>query len=273
VMVSKKCKDDSQAQSKRLEQVVEKALSRETWSPTEFMAMAASTLEELGTLPGGKEAVRLRNNRLIKHFMEEVYPLAVFARGFFGEREDVVCKPIAGDTIPDAIISDFSTSPPTKHKIEITLANHNKQTHFRMRHLNQEGWAPVTGRVERVKGPDGEERLVPKLKAHDHDYVVELGINRVTEAIRKKCKKEYEYGTWLLVYFSLNPAFRRQEGLDRLATETRDLLTDLRPSFGRVFLVAEPDTVLSVYDKGSTSAIGSSEECSSGCKLWTRNSH
>src|SRR5712671_6308546 len=92
----------------------------------------------------GKRAVRLRRGHLVKKFMEEIWPLALFADAFYRGRSDVQFQPAIGNQSYDARLFEASTHR-VLHHLQITQSFDGYQNHLRMLHLDEHGRAPVTG--------------------------------------------------------------------------------------------------------------------------------
>jgi len=82
-----------------------------------------------------------------KKFYEEVRPLSLFADKLYGGRIDIVCLPNLSNDNFDAIIRDYSFSPPQEKKIEFTMALDGHDEHLRMRYFLEHGHVSLTGSV------------------------------------------------------------------------------------------------------------------------------
>ena len=105
-------------------------------SPNELTDWVARKFQEIAHRDGGKEAVRMRKG-FCKQLVEEVYPLSIFASLRFSDANNVKFRPVIGNQKYDALITDYSVSPPRQSKLEITQA-HEGETEFLRRLMLQE---------------------------------------------------------------------------------------------------------------------------------------
>src|SRR5712671_2779530 len=114
----------------------------------------------------GKRAVRLRRGHLVKKFMEEIWPLALFADAFYRDRSDVRFRPVIGDQPSyDALLIEAGRP---QHHLEITQAFDGQQNHLRMVHLGEHGRAPVTGpNLEQNKITGSVRETWPEAESHE----------------------------------------------------------------------------------------------------------
>ncbi len=82
-------------------------------TPMELAAWVERKLLEFKGFDSLKEHVLLHKG-FFKKFYEEVSPLNMFANKLYKERSDVVCMPNLVNQDFDAIICDYSFSPPLK---------------------------------------------------------------------------------------------------------------------------------------------------------------
>ena len=91
----------------------------------------------------------------MKKFMEEVWPLALFADAFYKGRREILFQPVLGWESYDALVLEVS-SDKIAHHLQITQSFDGYQNHLRMLHLEEHGRAPVTGskfEKDRATGP------------------------------------------------------------------------------------------------------------------------
>jgi hypothetical protein len=175
-------------------------------TPLQLRRWVDDQLQRIGSNRQGRSAIRLRKGAM-KQFIEEVYPLSLWAGRFFGNREDVKCKWIDGNQSFDAIITDFSKSPLHEFRLEITMASDSYEEHLRMEYADRRGGVPMTGPSTRGKVKD-DRRIDAHFKAESHGALIAKAYRQVGEAIRRKVAKRYSVGTSLLVmvedcYFEL----------------------------------------------------------------------
>ena len=76
---------------------------------------------------------------LTKKFYDEIYPLNLLANILYAGRSDIRCISNFGNDNFDAIIRDYSHSPPSEQKIEFTLAIDGYDDNLRMKYFIEHG--------------------------------------------------------------------------------------------------------------------------------------
>jgi len=74
------------------------------------------------------------HHRPFKEFYEEIYPLNLFVKHRYADRQDVLVTPNLDNRPFDALIEDHSISPPSTLMVEMTMAR-DPQEHLRMEHF------------------------------------------------------------------------------------------------------------------------------------------
>ncbi len=72
-------------------------------TPLELVNWVESTMDKIGTTDAGETALRLGEG-LAKQLVEEVYPLAIFARHKFGDTHQILVQPVIGNQNYDAVV-------------------------------------------------------------------------------------------------------------------------------------------------------------------------
>lgn len=152
-----------------------------------------------GQTKEGKRTVRLKQGNLVKRFIEEIWPLALFADAFYKGSPDVLFKPTVGSQSYDALLIDASTHH-VLHHLQITQAFDGYQNYLRMLHLEAHGRAPVTGPPLKKDKASGRVRETWP-EAVPHDRVLAQTFEDIHEAVRRKSKMRYESDTSLIVEF------------------------------------------------------------------------
>ncbi len=93
-----------------------------------------------------KEWVLLRQG-LSKNFHEELYPLSRFVTHRYTGRSDIQCILNLDNRDFDATILDYSTSPKSELKVEITTAIKGYEEHLRMKYFMEHGSVSVWDNV------------------------------------------------------------------------------------------------------------------------------
>ena len=143
---------------------------------------------------------------LFKEFFEEVFPLNIFVNHFYKGRADIQCIPnLDRKRDFDAIIVDYSSSPPSEIKVEITYARPENE-HLRMEYLLEHGYVNAFGKVT----SSGTKNTGHKIHAEDKMYsstdYLEQACSLIQSAVERKSIKlnapqKYGQGHVLLVAF------------------------------------------------------------------------
>ena len=113
-------------------------------SPTELARWIEDKCLLFADCPEAKEWVLLHQG-LSKKFHEELYPLSLFATHLYTGRSDILCIPNLDNRDFDTTILDYSTSPPSELKVEITSAVQGYDQHLRMKYFVKSGHVNVWG--------------------------------------------------------------------------------------------------------------------------------
>ena len=152
--------------------------------PSELYCWLIQKVKQICATEEGLEAFRLQNDEgnLIKKMVEEVAPLAIFAKKKFGDTDQVLLKPVIGNQNYDAIVTDKRTKPVTKIYVEITQAHEGENDYWRRCELLKKGFvfsnAPV---IKEGKGSIRTVSIPPEATS------VEEGVKN--ELARKPLKK------------------------------------------------------------------------------------
>jgi hypothetical protein len=135
-------------------------------TPRQFKHWIEETLARFRATPECRRAFRLRDDKLIKRFTEELLPLSYFLTRKYGDSSSVLCAPCLGDQpIYDAILEDHSSLPSRCEYLQITLAlspRDGRDDGSRRAHFAEHLSVPMTGKVSKKKGkPDGVVDLEP----------------------------------------------------------------------------------------------------------------
>jgi hypothetical protein len=113
-------------------------------TPTELSRWWEDKNRLFADCPEAKKWALLRKG-LFKKFYEELYPLSLFATHLYAGRSDIQVIPNLDNRDFDAIIMDYSTSPPSELKVEITSAVEGHDQHLRMKYFVEHGHVNVWG--------------------------------------------------------------------------------------------------------------------------------
>jgi hypothetical protein len=182
------------------------------WSPPELLTWVSKTCERIVNLRGGATALRLLEGTC-KTLLEEIYPLAIFAAFRYVDSPNVRVRPVLGNQPYDALIIE-SAGP---IRLEITQAREEEAEYLRSRLLDERGWAPTTGRVNKRGTKHTGLRIEIDRSATTAHLEIQKQLKLIHDRIAHKCKKAYAAGTHLLVMFE-----------DSLVARAPDLMSALQ---------------------------------------------
>jgi hypothetical protein len=202
----------------------------------ELRAWVDQRHDQFGRTEEGKRAVRLNKGNLVKEFIEEVWPLALFADAFYKGREDFLFRSFLGCESYDALILGASSCK-IMHHLQVTQSFDGYQKHLRMLHLEEHGRAPLTGSKLQKDGATGR---VPETRpeAVEHDQLLQQTFEHIRGAVQRKSQMRYEANTSLIVEFEDNHIHSES---DRVALDSfaRSILIPAAVNFSALYLVSD----------------------------------
>jgi hypothetical protein len=169
-------------------------------TPTELSHWVENKFRMFADHPEAKKWVLLHQG-LSKQFHEEVYPLSLLAKHLYAERSDIKCLPNLDNRDFDATIFDYSISPPSELKVEITYAV-EKNNHLRMKYFAENGYVNAIGKVDKSGTIHTGHKIHVEDEAIEHTDLLEQSFSRIRSAVEKKSiKARYGPGHILLVTF------------------------------------------------------------------------
>ncbi|MFH1674444.1 MAG: hypothetical protein ABIF87_13585 [Pseudomonadota bacterium] len=148
----------------------------------------------------------LLHKGLFQKFYEEIYPLSLFVNHLYAGRADIKCAPNLDNRDFDATITDYSVSPPSEIKIEITSAI-EKNPHLRMEYFVEHGhvnvWGPLSSSGTKKTGG---HKIHVENQAIAHNELLGKNLSFIREAVKRKTDKstkvhKYGQGHVLIVFF------------------------------------------------------------------------
>jgi hypothetical protein len=175
-------------------------------TPAELACWVDEKIHLFADCPEAEEWVLLRQG-LAKQFYEEVYPLSLFATHLYAGRSDIQCIPNLDNRDFDAVILDYSTSPPAVLKVEITSAIDGHSQHLRMKYFMQHRYVNAVGEVSHTGTKNRGHGIHIEDEAFAHTDIVERTCSLIRAAIERKsilpeAPQKYGQGHVLLVAFS-----------------------------------------------------------------------
>jgi hypothetical protein len=216
----------------------------------ELRAWVDQVHHQFGRTKEGRRAVRLNKGNLVKKFMEEMWPLALFADAFYKDREDILFQLVLGCDSHDALILEASSTK-IAHHLQITQSFDGYQNHLRILHLEEHGRAPVTGpKFEKDRATGRVPETWPE--AVEHQKLLEQTFEHIRDAVRRKAHMRYGANTSLIVEFEDNHI---HSDSDRMALDSiaRSVLVPAAANFAALYLVSDRERLaLSYKTKAAT---------------------
>ena len=191
--------------------------------------------------PEAKEWVLLRQG-LSKKFHEELYPLSLFATQLYTGRSDIQCVLNLDNRDFDATILDYSTSPPSELKVEITSAVDGYDQYLRMKYFVKHSPVSVWGTLS----ASGTEKRGHEINVENDELTavsvsLEQTFSLIQSAIKGKSvipdkPPKYGQGHVLIVAFDDWPRFAEQHMADLKDFVEKHVLT-LPLDFAALYVV------------------------------------
>jgi hypothetical protein len=173
-------------------------------TPEELMGWVEQKCHELADPDRPIKEYALRRTGLAKTFYEEVRPLSLFVNKLYPGRSDIGCIPnLDTNDDYDAIIRDYSVSPPAERKIEFTLAIEGYTEHLRMEYLLEHGHVNLFGEVSSVGTKKTGRKISVEEEMVRHADRVKQTCRLIEEAAKRKSAKSERYGQThdLVIFF------------------------------------------------------------------------
>lgn len=207
-------------------------------TPKELDLWVTKKLDNIFNCPEVKENSLLRKG-LYKKFYEEVYPLNLFVNVLYQERSDIRCVPNLGNDNYDAIIRDYSFSPPSKIKVEFTQALDKKsglEEHLRMKYFLEHGQVSLMGPVSGAK-KTGKINVIGG-PVNINDYLAKV-FRLIRSAAEAKSIKNYGLSHILIIVIDdyLRPRFDSDRDRKALYEFVRDNVVILNMDFNALYIL------------------------------------
>ncbi|MBI4382492.1 MAG: hypothetical protein HY579_00480 [Nitrospinae bacterium] len=210
-------------------------------TPKEFVELAEQTHKSLKPLAHTEIGWKryLSKNGFYKKFWEEIYPLHFFARHYFTGKTDIRLRPVFGKQNYDALVTDYSTSPPTVTKLEFTQAVDGYEEQLRHEHLREHGSVNAWGKVTVTGTKNTGHQIEVEDECFSVDEKVEEQLLRIKDAALNKSGKPYGKDTWLIIFFSNWTYFMTDEWgeITKLRDFVRRKVLPLKLDFGKLFVL------------------------------------
>lgn len=173
-------------------------------------------------------------------FLDEILPLSLLANIVYAGRSDIGCIPNLGNDNFDAIIRDYSQSPPSELKIEFTLAIDGHDDHLRMKYFVEHGHVSLTGPLTST----GTEKTGHKINVETemvlHNDSLKKTFAIIKSRAEQKCKpKNYGKKHILVIIIDdhIAPRFDNQNDLAALNQFIKSDVINLPLDFGELYIL------------------------------------
>jgi hypothetical protein len=174
-------------------------------TPAELACWVEEKNRLFADCPEAREWVLLRQG-LANRFYNEVYPLSCFVTHRYAGRSDIQCIPNLDNRDFDARILDFSISPPSELKVEITSATEDYSEYLRWKYFVQHRSVNAVGEVSVTGTKHRGHKIHVEDEVFAHTDVVDRICSFIQSAIERKsvrpnAPQKYSQGHVLLVAF------------------------------------------------------------------------
>lgn len=164
-------------------------------TPKELTAWVERKLQEFKGLDDLKEDILLHKG-LFKEFYEEVYPFNMLVNKLYKDRSDVGCASNLGNQDFDAVICDYSFSPPHKLMVEFICAIEYPAEHLRMKYFLEHGHVNVYGELLYTGTKKTGHKIHVENEMIDRDVLLQKNFLLIKKAAEQKSvhRKRKKYG-------------------------------------------------------------------------------
>ena len=208
--------------------------------PTELAHWIEDKCRLFADCPEAKEWVLLHHG-LSKKFHEELYPLSLFVTHLYTGRSDIRCIPNLDNRDFDATILDYSTSPSSELKVEITSAVEERPD-LRMEYFVKHGHVNVWGTLSASGTKKVGHEIHVENEGIDHTDLLERTFSLIRSAVERKSMspnkaKKYGQGHVLIVAFDDWQWFKSEQDMEDLKDFVEKHVLTLPLDFAALYAV------------------------------------
>ncbi len=173
-------------------------------------------------------------------FYDELYPLNLLANISYAGRSDIGCIPNLGNDNFDAIIRDYSHSPPSELKIEFTLAIDGHNDYLRRKYFVEHGSCSLTGPLSYTGTEKTGHKIVVKTEAVSHHDLMEINFALLKSRAEQKCKpKNYGEKHILVIIIDdhIAPRYDKENDLQTLIKFIKSDVINLPLDFRELYIL------------------------------------
>jgi hypothetical protein len=208
-------------------------------TPEELSVWWEEKNREFASSTEGHHYALLKKGRLIKIFFEEIYPLMILANIKYMGRSDIGCIPNLGNDNFDAIVRDYSYSPPNEIKLEFTLASDGHDIHLRIEYLIDYNHVSLTSPLSHTGTEKTGHKIAVEGRIPSHDDLLENNFMLIKNSAQKKCNRSYDNNHVLVIIIddNISPRFNNERDIKALKEYTETKLINLPLDFGELYIL------------------------------------
>lgn len=208
-------------------------------TPEELSLWWEKKQREFDSFQEGHHYAQLKKG-LTGKFYDELCPLNLLANILYADKSDIGCIPNLGNDNFDAIIRDYSHSPPSDLKIEFTLAIDGYDDRLRKKYLVEHGYVSPIGPLTHT----GTEKTGHKIKVEFepvlHDDLLRKSFNIIKSRAKRKFKPK-NYGKNHILVITIDdyiaPRFYDQKDLEALNEFIKSDVINLPLDFRELYIL------------------------------------
>jgi hypothetical protein len=208
-------------------------------TPEELSLWWEEKNREFASSEEGRQYILLKRG-LTSKFRDEIYPLMILANIKYMGRSDIGCIPNLRNDNFDAIIRDYSCSPPTELKLEFTLAIDGHDDHLRMKYFIEHNYVSLTEPLSHTGTEKTGHKIALEGVLPSHYALLENNFLLIKNRAQQKCKpKSYGKNHILVIIIdhNISPGFDNEKDLKALKEFTETNLINLPLDFGELYIL------------------------------------
>jgi hypothetical protein len=194
--------------------------------------------QEFDSSPEGNQYALLKKG-LAGKFYDEILPLNLLANILYADSSDIGCIPNLSNDNFDAIIRDYSKSPPSEIKIEFTLAIDGYDDYLRRKYLVKHGHVSLTGPCYHTGTERTGHKITVENEVDSYYDLLKVNFELIKERAENKCNKKYgKYHILVIVVEdNLPPRYDKPKDIDALNEFIKSNVINLPLDFGELYIL------------------------------------
>jgi hypothetical protein len=217
------------------ERVSQEELTKER-TPSELWNWLIQKVKQICSSDEGMKDFRLQKG-LVKQFVEEIGPLAIFGMHKYGDNNQIRLKPVIGNQPYDAVVTDLRNNPPSQTYIEITQSHEGENDYWRRCELLKKGYVFSHAPVIKTDTKKTKMQVSIPPEATSVEERVKSELERILAAAKGKEGKDYPANTSLIILFDDTPPFQEVVDNKKLDNFVNKNILNLDLRFSALYLV------------------------------------